>query len=105
MGKIRWNIDTVIVVVIVGIAIIISMCLDYNDKKDREADPDMAIGIITRLTTLGNVNYFDYAFKVDTVEYNGNAHYSPSKNKFVVGDTIFVIFQRSNPKNCEVMQR
>lgn len=93
-----------IVVVVVGIAMTITMCLNYSDKKKLQSDSNTTIGIITNLSTLGNVNYFDYCFKVDTINYNGSAHYSPLKNKFAVGDTIIVIYQNSNPQNCEVMK-
>lgn len=104
MGKIRWKIDTVIVVAVFGIAMAITMCINFNKKKDLQSNSNVATGIITSIWTLGNVDYIDYSFNVDGECYNSSAHYSPYKNKFVVGDTIIVVYQRNKPQNCEVMQ-
>lgn len=102
--NIKNNIDTIIVATILGLAIIISLFINYKESVKRDSDNATTYAIITELYSLGNINYFDYQFCIDDITYKGSAHYSRSKNKFMVGDTIYISYEKRNPYNHIVEQ-
>ena len=104
MLKIKKNIDAVIVIAILSIAITITASINQCKQRDLHKDSQSTKGVIVDLYSVGNIYYFDYQFQVDTITYESSAHYSPRKNKFCVGDTVYIMYQKTNPNNNEVMK-
>lgn len=56
--------------------------------------------VIDHFYTIRYTDYFSYVFYDDNnKEYQGSGHYYPQIDKFTVGDTIVVIYNKKNPKN------
>jgi hypothetical protein len=43
--------------------------------------------------------YLDYKFFVEEKEYQGGGRHYPASDTLVVGDTIIVVYDKTNPKN------
>jgi len=46
-------------------------------------------------------SYMDYFFFVNGVKYQGRGAHFPASDTFVIGDTIVVIYDRTNPNNSK----
>ena len=55
--------------------------------------------IIGHFYTIRYTNYLNYTFVVDEKEYQGSGRYYPATDTFSVGDTILVVYDKTNPSN------
>lgn len=55
--------------------------------------------IIDNFYTIRYTDYFSYKFYIDEIEYQGSGKYYHASDTILVGDTIIVIFDRTNPEN------
>jgi hypothetical protein len=55
--------------------------------------------IIDHFFAIRYTDYFSYKFYVGESEYQGRGLYYPKSDTFSVGDTILIVYDRSNPEN------
>lgn len=55
--------------------------------------------IIDRFFTVRYTDYFSYEFSVNNKLYNGTGWHYPDNDTLSVGDSILIIYDRSNPEN------
>ena len=69
-----------------------------NQSLVKNAECTEAI-VIDHFYTIRYTDYFSYVFYYNNREYQCSGHYYPQIEKFTVGDTIVVIYNKKNPKN------
>ena len=68
-------------------------------KISLSKNKEFARATITDFSTIKTSHYLEYTFQLDTVKYKGSGHYYPRKDSFVIGDTIVIVYDKTNPKN------
>jgi hypothetical protein len=70
--------------------------------KNRSLENNLMISkavIIDRFYTIRYTDYFSYKFIVDEKEYHGSGKHYPATDTFLIGDTILVVYDGTNPDN------
>ena len=71
----------------------------YLSYSSLSKNKEFARAVITNFSTIKNRNYLEYIFLLDTTVYEGEGRYFPRKDSFVIGDTIVIVYDKTNPKN------
>ncbi len=92
--KSKRDIKTIMIV-----SIIMLVILGINGWKNMfflNKNPLKAKAVITKIYTVRYSDYYKYTFKIKNKIYLGNGRYN---NALSVGDTIIIIYEKTNPKN------
>lgn len=55
--------------------------------------------VIEHFYTIRYTDYFSYEFFVEEKKYHGSGKYDPKSDALSVGDTIIVVYKKTNPDN------
>ena len=95
------NIDYTILVIVLLIIGLIEY-IDYN-KLENNIEYTKAV-IIDDFSTVKATDYFGYEFYVKGVKYKGSGTYKPKKNKIRVGDSIKIVYDKTDPDNNRTLK-
>lgn len=69
-------------------------------KRSLDKNLEYSKAIVTdHFYTIRYTDYFSYKFSVGENEYQGSGKHYPASDTFSVGDTITVVYDRTNPDN------
>lgn len=100
MEKIKSKEDRKLHLIIIAMAIVIVL-LGINGLRNSfllRKNPVKVKAVVTKIYTTRQTDYYDYIFVVNNISYDGSEVYN---NTLFVGDTIDIIYQKTNPKNNE----
>ena len=106
MKKIKNNLDYtkrfiyVIALIYIIIAIYIGIIIPLKNNKSLKNNLQYEKAIIFSFDTGARASrYINYEFFVDGERYQGDSRYYPQSNILSLGDTIIVVYDKTNPNN------
>lgn len=69
-----------------------------KQSLDKNFEYSKAI-VIDHFYTIRYTDYFSYEFFVEDKKYQGSGNYYPKRDTLSVGDTITVVYDKTNPDN------
>lgn len=94
--------DTVLWLLSIVCGIFLAYLLIGGIIKKRLLDKNLEYSkaiVIDHFYTIRYTDYFSYKFSVGDNEYQGSGEHYPASDTFSVGDTIIVVYDRTNPDN------
>jgi hypothetical protein len=70
----------------------------YNQQSLKENAKNES-ATIKEFTSSKNGHYFIYQFNINGNEYKGRGTYYPNGDKLSIGDTISIVYDKTNPAN------
>ena len=77
--------------------------IKYNKLKNN-IEYTKAI-VIGNFTQIRRGYYFGYEFSVKGVRYKGRGQYNPKIDKIIVGDSVAIVYDKSDPDNNKTLRR
>lgn len=91
-----------------GIALIILLSLFLYDfikynQLENNIEYTQAV-IIDDFTHIRRTYHFGYEFFVKGVRYKGSGQYDPKTDKVIVGDSVTIVYDRTDPDNNQTLR-
>jgi hypothetical protein len=81
--------------------VILSSCLfifDYRRTKSLKLNIEYADAVIYNLSIGMKANYYlYYKYVINDIKYQGNGRWYPKSDTLSIGDTILIVYDKSNP--------
>ena len=83
------------ILIFLGIALIIRYIRDDSLNKNSVETK----AVVTEFYSIRFITYYKYNFEVNGIKYEGSDRRNPNSNEIAIGDTIIILYDRTNPKN------
>lgn len=86
-------------ILFISIYISIGLIIRYIRDDSLNKNSVETKAVVTEFYSISFTTYYEYNFEVNGIKYEGSDRRNPNSNEIAIGDTIIILYDRTNPKN------